>query len=208
MRHSLPRTRLDTLGEHNADTPADPERGPAARGSSSVTEMLVSRVADTRHGILEAVCLASIQLTPRWIRSFAVLWALIAGYASIAGALSARGEGSPPDKSIQTASTTRVQSGSPVTPVRFESRSTLRPRKHSHAFPKIGADTDPNDDEASDDPNDDVLWDDPENHDSREVPMTAGLQEMVPDLNPVEGTPAILADHPSSLLRTLQRLRC
>jgi hypothetical protein len=193
----------------HAQAPADPERGPAARVSSLVPEVSVPSGPGARHGILVAVCLVPLRLTPLAVRLVALLWPLILGQMSVAGDLATRKEGPPSDSPVQTVSTGRGQSGSPVSVARFGIGSKLRPHKRSHAFPKITCDDDPNDDEASDDPNDDVVWDDRNDRDDTGMPVIGCLQEMVRNLPPpeVESVPDSTAP-PSSPLLTTQRLRC
>jgi hypothetical protein len=209
VRHFLPRIRTAFLGDHDAEAPADPERGPARRVSSLGPEVPVPIGTGTRHGRLAAVCLVPLRLTPLGIRLVALLWALILGQASVAGNLSVREEVPPPDNSVPAAATGWVPSGSADSLAGSENKGSLRPHKRFHAFPRIPRGNDPNDDETSDDPNDDDdAWDDLNAHDDTDVPMLAWLQETVPFLIAPECAPAIRPVPPSPPFLTPQRLRC
>jgi hypothetical protein len=209
VRHPLPRIETAFLDHHDADAPDDPERGRAARVSSLVPGVPVSIGPVTRHGILSAVSLIPLRLTPLGIRLVALLWALGLGQASVAGNPAAREEGSPPDNAVQTATTNRLQSGSPDSVARLVKTWHLRSHRRSHVFPRFSSGDDPNDNETSDDPNDDDdAWDDLNGYDDTDVPIITWLWESLPHLNAPECAPLAWTAPTSPPFLTLQRLRC
>jgi hypothetical protein len=209
MERILPRMRETFLGGHRAEAPAHPVQGPAAGVSSLMPKVPEPIGPGARHRRLAEVCLVRRRLTLLGISLVALPWALILGLASIAGNLAAREEASPPDGPGRTASTVRVQPGSPVRIPRLGGGSTLRSHKRSTAVPKIVPPYNPNGDKTSDDPdNDDDAWDEPNDSDDTDVPIIAWFQEMVPSLFGPEPAPVTWTAPTSPPFLKRQRLRC
>jgi hypothetical protein len=137
----------------------------------------------------------------------ALLGFLTLGQSSLAGTIVHGTDGPPPENSLPTALTDHVQFNLHAGVGQFGGGTRLRSHKHSHAFPKIASEDDPNDDETSDDPNDDVLWDDPTDHDPG-VPIIACLHEAVSCLDAGNLAPAAWTAHAPSPFLILGRLRC
>jgi hypothetical protein len=165
--------------------------------------------AVSRRGRLAAVSRVPLRLTPLGICLVALLWALGLGQASVTGYPAAGEGGSPPDHSVQTASTNRLQSGSPDSVARLARSWHLRSHRRSHAFPRFSSGDDPNDNETSDDPNDDDdAWDDLNGYDDTDVPIITWFWETLPHLNAPESAPVAWTGPLSSPFLTLHRLRC
>jgi hypothetical protein len=211
MRSSLPRISEASYGGDHAQAAVDPERGPAARVSSAMSEMPASSGPGARYGTLAVLCLVPLRLMLLGICSVALLWPLMPGQAAAAGKLSARVEGRHPDGFVPTASTGPIQCGSPVNAARLGSGAIhpLHKGKGRHVFPKIDGANDPSDDGTSDDPNDDDdAWDDLNGDVDRGVPVLAELQEMAPCLSAPKCALVTRTTHPTSPFLSQQRLRC
>ena len=145
---------------------------------------------------------------PRVRYWLAVMCALMAGPAAVAGSAAASAETCAANGSV------RDTTGDPPIAARLvtrpESSSKLRPAKRHRVFHAIARSDDPNDDETSNDPDgDDETWDNQDGNDETDVPIAAWLEDSVRWLTELE------AEHApawrgtlASPFPTLERLRC
>jgi hypothetical protein len=178
-------TRVTHLGDHRAEAPADPVRGPVGWASSSRMQ--------------------------RVTRLVALIWALILGQASVAGSLAAREVARAPKSPDLATTVDRVVCDSQTHVAQSEHGAHARSLKRHGTRSKIALWKNPDcDDETSNDTDDDDdTSNDLNDDDETDVPIIFWLQDPVRYLIAVEaGFAPSWTETLSSPFPMYRQLRC